>query len=259
MDMELILALAALTCLLLFVAGLRVSALVMTGQLALGPLRRRGTYRQSGFARRLWSPDWLHMTPLVDSLRRSSGYVSGVLLDNGCGHSPYRGLFPLVTRYVGLEREGQVTRPETVGDSVRLPFQDGAFDSVLATQMVEHVPDPWEALREMSRVLKPGGYLVLTAPQAWRLHGAPHDYYRFTRHGLTHLLASCGLEVVAVEAQGGVWALLGQTLLNMVPHRNLFPLTAPMVLIVNVVCALADRIWYDPYDTLNHLAVGRKP
>jgi SAM-dependent methyltransferase len=168
-------------------------------------------------------------------------------------------LFPNIKKYIGLEWEKEITHPEVVGNCQKLPFKDRSFQSVLATQVLEHLPDPYQAVSEMARVLEGGGHLVITAPQAWRLHGMPHDYYRFTRFGLVYLMESQGLEVIKVEAQGGVWALLGQTFLNMVPHRNLFPLTTPVVLLVNTLCLIMDNLWYDPFDTLNYLIVGHKP
>ena len=75
-----------------------------------------------------------------------------------------------------------------VGDAAALPFATGTFDFVLMIEVLQHLPDPARALAEARRVLAPGGVLVLTARQAWRTHGAPNDYFRFTRYGLEQLL-----------------------------------------------------------------------
>jgi hypothetical protein len=112
---------------------------------------------------------------------------------------------------------------------------------------------------EIARVIKPGGHLILTAPQAWRVHEAPHDYFRFTRYGLRYLVESSGLAVLKLKAQGGVWALVGQTILTTVPHRQLLHLTAPFVLLINLLFLLLDAIWHDEKDTLNYIVVAQRP
>jgi SAM-dependent methyltransferase len=75
-----------------------------------------------------------------------------------------------------------------VADAYRLPFGDEAFDVVLCAEVLEHMHTPALALREMRRVLKADGKLLLTTPFAYPIHYAPADYYRFTRFGLMHLL-----------------------------------------------------------------------
>jgi len=198
------------------------------------------------------------MRPLLATLGDSQSYVTGKVLDVGCGRQPYRGLFPGIKQYVGLDFDLEGSQPDVSGTSVQLPFRDEGFDTVLCTQVLEHVPDPFATVSEVARVLKPGGHLVLTAPQAWRLHEYPHDYYRFTRFGLAYMLRRHGLEPVRIVAQGGVWALVGQTILNTLPHRHLFYMTAPLNLIVNSVFLVLDFIWHDTRDTLNHLVIARK-
>ena len=93
-----------------------------------------------------------------------------------------------------------------------LPFRSGAFDLVLATQVLEHVPEPEEVAREAARVLVDGGWLVASVPQMVALHEAPRDYFRFTVFGLEHVLRAAGLEPVAIRPLGGFWAMIAQQL-----------------------------------------------
>ena len=58
---------------------------------------------------------------------------------------------------------------------------------MVCTQVLEHVPDPGAALSEFLRVLRPGGRVAISTPLTWFLHETPHDYYRYTSYGLTHL------------------------------------------------------------------------
>jgi 2-polyprenyl-3-methyl-5-hydroxy-6-metoxy-1,4-benzoquinol methylase len=67
--------------------------------------------------------------------------------------------------------EGQVpasskARAE-VGDALRLPYSDGAFDVVLMSEILEHIPDDTDAIAEMARILKPGGLAAVTVPRYW--------------------------------------------------------------------------------------------
>lgn len=99
----------------------------------------------------------------------------------------------------------------SVGD---LPIVDGAFDAALLIEVLEHLPDPGRALAEIARVLVPGGLLLLTTRQAWRTHGAPHDYFRYTRYGLQVLLDRAGFEPERFQPLGGPGSIIAATLEN---------------------------------------------
>ncbi len=200
--------------------------------------------------------DYLSMRLIVRDLRACRVYARGRLLDIGCGNQPYREIFaPVVRQYVGLDREFPGSCPDVVGDALRLPFPAEAFDTVLLIQVLEHVPNPPDALSEIRRVLAPGGRLILTAPQYWRMHEEPHDYYRFTRFGLAHLIRESGLRVLHMKPQGGAWALAGQALANTLSRRRVLHRLMPLV---NLSFGFFDRLWPDPDDPINHLLVAEK-
>ena len=71
-------------------------------------------------------------------------------------------------------------------DATRLALGDDRFDIVFCTQVIEHVPDPAALVAETHRVLRPGGWLVLTGPFWWPHHEEPHDFHRFTRYGFAN-------------------------------------------------------------------------
>jgi len=103
-------------------------------------------------------------------------------------------------------------RPDVVYGAGPLPFKDGSFDTVLSVQVLEHTPRPGALMAEMSRVLAPDGVLILTAPFQFRLHEQPHDYFRYSPHGLRQLCADVGLEVFETVAQGSLWSVIGHKL-----------------------------------------------
>lgn len=110
--------------------------------------------------------------------------TSGRTLDIGAQNGPYAAFFP---NRVALDiRRGAGV--QIIGDAQALGIADAAFDVVLCTEVLEHVPEPQRAIDEMFRVLKPGGTLLLTTRFLFPIHDAPHDYFRFTKYGLRHLL-----------------------------------------------------------------------
>jgi SAM-dependent methyltransferase len=131
------------------------------------------------------------------------------LLDVGCGEKPYRELFaPYVSEHVGVD---PVENPaaDLRGPIEALPAEDGSFDVVLCAQVLEHVDDPVQAARELSRVTRPGGRLLLSTHGVYVFHPAPSDYWRWTHTGLEKLLRDTGgWASVRVTAGAGTAATL---------------------------------------------------
>jgi SAM-dependent methyltransferase len=111
-------------------------------------------------------------------------HSAGLTLDIGAQNGPYAAFFP---NRVALDiRRGRGV--QLIGDAQALGLADAAFDVVLCTEVLEHLPEPQRAVDEMFRVLRPGGTLLLTTRFLFPIHDAPHDYFRFTKYGLRHLL-----------------------------------------------------------------------
>lgn len=108
----------------------------------------------------------------------------GRTLDIGAQNGPYAAFFPNRIALDIRPRRGV----HVVADAQALGIADGTFDVVLCTEVLEHLPEPQRAIDEMFRVLRPGGLLLLTTRFLFPIHDAPHDYFRFTKYGLRHLL-----------------------------------------------------------------------
>lgn len=153
-------------------------------------------------------------------IRLDAPELKGKLLDVGCGNQPYRQHFREVTSYVGLDYpvtqalQDFQARPQVYGDARRLPFGDEAFDAVLCAQVLEHVNQPAAVLREIGRVLKPGGTGILSAPFIYNVHVGPYDFFRFTPFGLEELFQEAGLRLKTLRYQGGVGTAVVQLLHN---------------------------------------------
>jgi SAM-dependent methyltransferase len=121
-------------------------------------------------------------------------------------------------------------------------------DTVLCTQVIEHVRDPQSLLRESARVLRVGGHLILSAPLMNVVHEPPYDYFRFTPYGLRLLFENAGFEVVCIRHQGGGWAMLGQNVAWRV--GALVPAAGRPAQILSVLLAHAAAT---PFFMLEHL------
>ena len=135
--------------------------------------------------------------------------------------------------------------------------------------MIEHVEDPFGMLAEINRVLKPGGYLILSAPFAWEIHEAPYDFYRYSKYGLEHMIQSSGMELAFCKSNGGKWAAIIQMNLNVIystfKKRNLFIRFLKLIFIharftalLNLFGKWLDRKYYDDLLTLNYVLVAKK-
>jgi SAM-dependent methyltransferase len=185
--------------------------------------------------------------------------AQGTLLDFGAGGQPYRALFEAkVARYLAADIRPTPGRALDIvlEPEGRVPLADGGIDTVLSSQTLEHVPDPAFYLRECARLLRPDGVLILTAPMQWRHHEAPHDYFRFTKHGLQLLLARAGFAVEDMAQTGGVFALMGQILLNTLTERGIWNRTA--IRTINRIALWLDRRYPDGEDTINWMCLARK-
>ena len=159
----------------------------------------QGEQFDPGFLGIFVNPFFIARQALARALQQFAPSLSGHLLDVGCGNKPYRHFFTKVSAYTGIEFDSPHARAHSEADvfydGTRFPFPDGNFNSVLATEVLEHVFNPDEWLEEIRRVLKPGGNLLLTAPFVWDEHEQPHDYARYSSFGISHLLKKHGFKI----------------------------------------------------------------
>lgn len=167
------------------------------------------------------SLDLLCATPhyIVERLKREQALrwcpaLRGRVLDVGCGFSPYRKFLTNITSYTGIEAELRYL-PDIVASSLALPLPDESVDAAVMTEVLEHLPEPLDALRELSRVLRPGGRIYVTVPMTWGLHYEPNDYYRFTGWGVAHLLERTGFELEVIEPFGGLFSIISARLADL--------------------------------------------
>lgn len=186
-------------------------------------------------------------------------FSRGVLLDLGCGGQPYREMFSAnVSRYIGADvaAAAGVSLDVVLEPGEPVPLGDGAVDTVLSTQTLEHVYDLRRYLSECYRLLNPGGRLVMTAPMHWRQHEVPFDYWRFTRFALNDLMRETGFSPREIAACGGVYSVLGQLWLD---HLNETGRGISWVArLVNLAALALDRRYPDEDETLLWMCLAER-
>ena len=118
--------------------------------------------------------------------------------------------------FAAMGEEGvQGTGQAVTGNALALPFADGAFDRVIAAEVLEHIPPDTDAMAELSRVLRPGGTMAVTVPRYgpelvnWALsdkyHSVPGGHIRiYRRSQLVSRLAAAGLRLVGEHHAHGL-------------------------------------------------------
>ena len=179
---------------------------------------------------------------------RSLPEFSGTLLDVGCGSQPYRRLMTTppsrVSAYVGVDIVGPTYAPPDVyWDGFSLPIRSAAVDTAVATEVLEHCPEPGKVIAEVARTLRPGGLFLFTVPFLWPLHNAPNDEYRYTPYALERMLQGAGFTTISIEALGGWDASLAQMLGLWVRRRPMSRRRRHLLssVLLPVVRRLADR------------------
>ena len=139
------------------------------------------------------------------------------LIDVGAGNSPYRELFAHL-RYESTDWQHSphpgARAVDHIGPAHDLPVPTASTTPSCARRCSSTRRTPARLIRELHRVLRPGGRLYITVPLAWELHELPFDFYRYTPHGLASLLAAAGFERLDIRPRNDCFETLAQLLQN---------------------------------------------
>jgi SAM-dependent methyltransferase len=169
-----------------------------------------------GFARHLIDPATSSIDRFVISTMAE--LESGnLVLDAGAGECRFKDKLKKDVRYVAVDtswgdQTWDYSNIDVAATLENLPFDSNVFDSIICTQVLEHVREPQILLNELFRTLKEGGIICITAPQGWGIHQAPHDYFRFTRYALFYLLEKARFEQITITPSCGYFGYLANRL-----------------------------------------------
>jgi len=147
-----------------------------------------------------------------------------MVLDAGAGAAPYKALVAHANyESADFEMFDQPYAKSTyVCDLKEIPVEDARYDYVLFNQVLEHVPYPALVLKELHRVMKPGGRLIYTAPLFYEEHGQPYDFYRYTSFGIRVLFEDAGFSIERLDWLEGYFGTVGyqmNSMGNCIPRR----------------------------------------
>ena len=155
----------------------------------------------------------VHLQAFIARAAASVG-PDALVLDAGAGPCWHAAHFAHA-RYEAADMrhfEGALRPIDHVGDLRALAVEDDRFALILLTQVLEHLPEPGDVLRELHRVLEPGGTLWLSTPLFYQEHEQPHDFFRYTQFGLRHVLTAAGFVVEELEWLEGYFGTLAYEL-----------------------------------------------
>ena len=118
-----------------------------------------------------------------------------------------------------IDRDNIDNLEVVLSDGHKLPFEDNSFDGCFCNTVLEHVRDPEQIVKEINRVLKPGGKVIISIPFLQEVHADPEDYQRYTPYGLVHLLKKNGFKIGKVHCDYGAMNVLEYLLLGSVVWR----------------------------------------
>ena len=194
------------------------------------------------------SPTYAVRAPIAEWLRREAAARPGPyrVLDVGCGVKPYYPFFaPWASEYVGID---VVENPaaDLQGAVESLPVEDASFDLVLCIQVLEHAENPAQGVRELRRVVAPGGRVLASTHGVQVYHPAPVDLWRWTHAGLDRLFRdNASWSTLTVTPASGTTACLGMLVAiyaDLLARRvHLAPLGRAVVAGLNRGAAALDR------------------
>ena len=208
---------------------------------------------------RIWSATFIPSKPIERAMQTFARRFNAnqTILDIGCGRQPYKKLFK--SKYVGLDHTADL-KPDVVSPAWQLPFPDHHFDGIVLNQVLEHVAKVNATIAEIHRVLKPGGYAIITVPQTMKNHShaicstkahtnnfdtSRHpfwqvDYYRFTKYGLINSFRE--FKIVSLYESNGYFGTIFQLINYFFASFSLGPIFSPIYLINNILGLSLDYL-----------------
>ena len=206
----------------------------------------------------------------------AKNYAKGELIDLGCGIKPYEAIFSkYISNYFGVDHHqtanknyADSTKADLYVDCTNTGLKSESYDTLLSTQVMEHIYDTDKYLDECYRLLKKNGYGIFTVPFFWQLHSEPYDYFRFTYYGLERLFSAKKFQIVKIEPLEGAFAALiqakivslyihckNQNLLIQYIRKIQLKFWVP---ILNYFAIRFDKIFYNDKLCINYLIIVKK-
>ena len=192
---------------------------------------------------------YLHFSEVLKKIEYYAPRFKGEILDIGAGKSPYRKFFN-VDKYIKLDNFDYPGIDIKADITKKIPLKSNSVDNVVCFQVLEHIKKPEKVVNEIYRVLKPGGFCLLTTHMAAPLHGIPYDYYRFTPFILKELFKK--FKSIEIKENGGAALSIFQLIVWGINEKLPNILAKPLIVLFNILGKLSDKFFYSRLFTLNY-------
>jgi len=145
-----------------------------------------------------------------DVIRHCLPYIKGRVLDLGAGTAKYKSiLMKRASEYIACDIK-KTKDVDVICDVENLIFSPESFDTVVSTQLLEHVNNPYRVIKEIKKVLKIGGNAVITVPFMVPYHPDPYDNFRFSKEGLEKIFKFENFEIIDSGIYGGFFMVVSE-------------------------------------------------
>ena len=137
-------------------------------------------------------------------------YVEGRVLDLGAGSAKYK---EMILKKASEYRSCDAVKNKNIDDIcdiLNLQYPPESFDTVISTQVMEHVNNPYKMATEINKILKFGGKVIVTTPFLISLHADPGDFFRFTKDGLSEIFKQAGFEILESGHYGAFFIVMSE-------------------------------------------------
>jgi SAM-dependent methyltransferase len=191
-------------------------------------------------------------------------YIVGDVLDIGAGRLAWKLLLEKYAKfYVGADIKIENPELDLICNLASvLPFKGNTFNTIFCISVLEHMPEPWEAFKEFHRLIKDNGYIILSVPFIFYLHGQPYDYYRFTKESIQYLALKNGFEIIEYERIGGLFEFI-LNFISILCSTILYILKLKLLITTSTKFWFKISHWLSQFETegrfvTNHIAIQRK-
>lgn len=144
-------------------------------------------------------------------LNANANVFRGSVLDIGGGRKRGKFVAPKTQKWIFADITPEL-KPDVICNVEKMQFDDESFDAIKATELFEHVENPEEGIKECYRVLKKGGYFIISMPFLYPIHGDPQDFQRWTEEKWKNVLSQSGFQIEKFEKVGLFFTVLADML-----------------------------------------------
>jgi SAM-dependent methyltransferase len=155
-----------------------------------------------------WNASFLNWFYLKKAMiYTSKKYISGICIDIGSGNSPYK-KYLNVSKYISIDKKDtnattyKDNSNEINADARELPIENNYADTVLLNQVLEHIYEYDQVIKEIYRILKKDGKFIISVPFIYHIHSEPNDFFRFSEYGIKKLLEENKFKILEFKYNG---------------------------------------------------------